>query len=134
MSELKVYKMIDENYCDDSFCVVPSDVYLKSDADEVIENLKHQRDGAFGLANSGLTLDGLSQMAKKEIDRQKYNHCLGNAWLCKKLGKAYTWFASTHRGWKATPDCDRKAERWRKWARRWMELAKNLGKLHQEDC
>ena len=36
MSELKVYKMIDEAYCDDSFCVVPSDVYLKSEVDEVI--------------------------------------------------------------------------------------------------
>lgn len=106
--------------------------YLKSDVDKLIEELKHQRDGAFGLANSGLTLNDLSQMAKKEIDRQKYNHCLGNAWLCKKLSKAYAWFASTHRGWKATPDCDRKAERWRKWARRWMELSKHLGKTHQE--
>lgn len=36
MSELKVYKMVDEYYCDDSFCVVPSDVYLKSEVDEVI--------------------------------------------------------------------------------------------------
>ena len=106
--------------------------YLKSDVDKLIEELKHQRDGAFGLANSGLTLDDLSQMAKKEIDRQKYNHCLGNAWLCKKLSKAYTWFAYNHRGWKANTAYDRKADRWRKWARRWMELAKNLGKLQQE--
>lgn len=36
MSELKVYKMVDENYCDDSFCVIPSDVYLKSEADKII--------------------------------------------------------------------------------------------------
>ena len=42
MSELKVYKMIDKDYCDDSFCVVPSDVYLKSEADEVIEALNRQ--------------------------------------------------------------------------------------------
>ena len=100
--------------------------YLKSDVDKLVEELKHQRDGAFGLANSGLTLDDLSQMAKKEIDRQKYNHCLGNAWLCKKLSKAYTWFAYNHRGWKANTAYDRKADRWRKWARRWMELAKQL--------
>lgn len=64
--------------------------YLKSDVDKLVEELKHQRDGAFGLANSVLTLDDLSQMAKKEIDRQKYNHCLGNAWLCKKLSELPT--------------------------------------------
>lgn len=40
--KLKIYKMIDEDYCDDSFCVVPSDVYLKSEADEVIEALNRQ--------------------------------------------------------------------------------------------
>lgn len=38
---------------------------LKSDVDKLVEELKHQRDGAFGLANSVLTLDDLSQMAKK---------------------------------------------------------------------
>ena len=32
--------MIDEDYCDDSFCVVPSDVYLKSEADKCIESLR----------------------------------------------------------------------------------------------
>ena len=43
MSELKAYKMIDKDYCDDSFCVVPSDVYLKSEADEVICHQKYKR-------------------------------------------------------------------------------------------
>ena len=42
MSELKVYKMVGEDYCDDSFCIVPSDVYLKSEVDEVIEALNRQ--------------------------------------------------------------------------------------------
>lgn len=111
---------IDERHLDDNI------FYIKFDADKLIEELKNQRDGAFGLAHYGITLDDFSKIAKKEIDRQKYNHCLGNAWLCKKLSKAYSWVASTHRGWKANPACDRKAERWRKWARRWMELAKNF--------
>ena len=46
MSELKVYKMVGEDYCDDSFCVVPSDVYLKSEADELIAELeeKHKKE------------------------------------------------------------------------------------------
>ena len=43
MRELKVYKMVDKYYCDDSFCVVPSDVYLKSEADEVICHQKYKR-------------------------------------------------------------------------------------------
>lgn len=42
MSGLKVYKMVDEKYCDDSFCVIPSDVYLKSEADEELEKLNRQ--------------------------------------------------------------------------------------------
>lgn len=42
MIELKVYKMISEDYCDDSFCVVPSDVYLKSEADELIAELEEK--------------------------------------------------------------------------------------------
>ena len=46
MRELKVYKMVGEDYCDDSFCVVPSDVYLKSEADELIAELeeKHKKE------------------------------------------------------------------------------------------
>ena len=40
MRELKVYKMVDKYYCDDSFCVEPSDVYLKSEVDEAIAELK----------------------------------------------------------------------------------------------
>lgn len=36
MSELKTYKMVDEKYCTDSVCVIPSEVYIKSEADNVI--------------------------------------------------------------------------------------------------
>lgn len=34
--------MVDKDYCDDSFCVVPSDVYLKSEVDEEIAKLNRQ--------------------------------------------------------------------------------------------
>ena len=54
-------------------------VYHADEADKVIEELKHQRDGAFGLANLGLTLDDLSQTAKKETDHQKYKRCVAMA-------------------------------------------------------
>lgn len=44
MSEqLKSYKMVDEDYCDNALFVVPSDVYLKSEADEVIRHQKYKR-------------------------------------------------------------------------------------------
>ena len=42
MNELKVYKMVDKDYCDDSFCIVHSDVYLKSEADEELAKLNRQ--------------------------------------------------------------------------------------------
>ena len=60
--------------------------YKESEADKVIAEkdkeiakLKHQRDGAFGLTNLGLTLEDLSQMARKEIARQKRKRCLALA-------------------------------------------------------
>ena len=66
--------------------IEPAQVYIKSEADKVIaekdkqiEELKHQRDGAFGLANLGLTLEDLTKLARKEIDRQKYKRCLAMA-------------------------------------------------------
>ena len=40
MSELKAYKMVDEKYCTDCLCVIPSEVYLKKEADEAIAELK----------------------------------------------------------------------------------------------
>ena len=43
MNGLKSYRMVDEDYCDNTFYVVPSDVYLKSEADEVIRRLKYRR-------------------------------------------------------------------------------------------
>jgi iron-sulfur cluster repair protein YtfE (RIC family) len=40
MSELKTYKMVDKKYCTDCVCVIPSEVYLKSEADKVIADLE----------------------------------------------------------------------------------------------
>lgn len=59
----------------------------------------------------------------KVIAKLKHKRCLHNAWLCKKLSKAYAWFAYTHRGWKANTICDGKAELWRKWHNRWLSIA-----------
>lgn len=42
MSELKTYKMVDEKYCTDCVCVIPSEVYLKSEVDKVIAELNRK--------------------------------------------------------------------------------------------
>ena len=42
MIELKTYKMVDEKYCTDCVCVIPSEVYLKKDADAAIAELKEK--------------------------------------------------------------------------------------------
>ena len=44
MSELKTYKMVDEKYCTDCVCVIPSEVYLKYEADKVIAELKNENE------------------------------------------------------------------------------------------
>lgn len=92
MSELKAYSReriywaveqvervagdIDDLHLDDNL------FYIKADVDKLIEELKHQRDGAFGLANSGLTLDDLSQIAKNEIDKST-----NAAWVMRGCAK-----------------------------------------------
>ena len=46
MIELKTYKMVDEKYCTDCVCVIPSEVYLKKDADAAIAELKQKLEDA----------------------------------------------------------------------------------------
>lgn len=61
--------------------------------------------------------------ADKVIAHQKYKRCLDNAWQCKKLSYVYTVNACNHRGWNIERYYDKKAELYRKWHKRWLELA-----------
>lgn len=116
---------IDELHLDDNlFCI-------KSDVDKVIAELKNEIEEQKRLRDMALASVPNVLKVMKIIQHHKYSHCMGNAWLCKKLSKAYAWFASTHRGWKANAACDRKAELWRKWVRLWMELAKKFKETKQ---
>lgn len=145
MSELKVYKMIDKDYCDDSFCVVPSDVYLKSEADELIEALNRQikflqvtnsskcyqcnkcADGMGKVFDE--TLYELKEQKKYilehttdvinsqevEIRRQKYKRCLAMAMWCNERY--------------ILDDCLYELGRTRfyeRWENRWMKLAEKF--------
>lgn len=103
------------------------EVYLKSEADKVIaekdkqiEELKHQRDGALGLANSGLTLEDLTKLARKEIDRQKYKRCLTMAAICAKEVESREYLVYAVKG------AFEKYTLYKKWRNRWLELAEKF--------
>jgi hypothetical protein len=67
MSELKAYKMVDEKYCTDCLCVIPSEVYLKSEADAELRRLKR----ALWLARAELC-------RRLDVDRYLRKHI--NSW------------------------------------------------------
>ena len=125
MSELKAVHAFDvyEAYTktgDDE----QAQVYLKSEVDKVIEELKHQRDGAFGLANLGLTLDDLSQMAKKETDHQKYKRCVAMAKWCGLEQERIELIENQDI---TDDDFDKLVKGfYKKWRKRWLELAKKF--------
>lgn len=96
MSELKTYKMVDENYCTDCVCVIPSEVYIKSEADKVIEELNRKiklyedlgscKKGCLALRHNQRRVESeiyRVKLKEKEILRHKYKRCLAMAerWL-----------------------------------------------------
>lgn len=118
MSEqLKVYKMVDEYYCDDSFCIVPSDVYLKSEADKLIAELNMricEGDEYFEIANNQI------KRLLKIVRHQKYKRCLAMAeWCDTEVGIADT-------------DGNYEDMLWyQKWYGRWMKIAEQF---KEEKC
>ena len=135
MSELKAFDVGLGQYCEDgSPCVVAFDadrnprllnekVYLKSEADKVIAELEEriaEVDKEFDFA------DHQNERLLKKLRHSKYKRCLDNAWLCRKLSNAYALSAYTHRGWKIARYYDEKAEFYRKWRKRWQELAEKF--------
>ena len=129
MIELKVYVPQDGSYglvSEEGGAPVEEETcYLKSEADKVIEELKHQRDGAFGLANSGLTLDDLSQMAKKEIDRHKYKRCMAMAKWCFTKSN-YHFVVGRSEGGKTGMTHFHISCFYSKWYKRWLKLAEKF--------
>ena len=78
MSELKVYKMVGEDYCDDSYCVVPSDVYLKSEVDEELAKLNRQieflKTTHSSCNNCNKCADGMGRVFDESLDELKEKH------------------------------------------------------------
>ena len=144
-NKLKAYKMIDEKYCDDSFCVVPSDVYLKSEADEELAKLNRQvkflQTTHSSCNNCNKCADGMGRVfdaslyeLKKEkssllehttevinsqervIHRQKYKRCLAIAKLCRSEWAAAIFIPEKCLG-------DNHAKRYMRWEKRWLNIA-----------
>lgn len=106
MSGLKVYKMVDEEYCDDSFCVIPSDVYLKSEADEELAKLnRYLLEHTTEVINS----------QERVIHHQKYKRCLAMAKWCNER-----WILD---------DCLYelgKTRFYERWEKRWLKIAEQF--------
>ena len=90
MSELESHKMVDEKYCTDCVCVIPSEVYLKSEADKVIKDLENRLQAANkqieNLINSASSImlfqDKVNDNKCKELRYQKYKRCMAMAEMC----------------------------------------------------
>ena len=113
MSEqLKSYKMVDEKYCDDSFCVIPSDVYLKSEVDKLIAELNMRICGGdedFEIANNQI------KRLIKLVRHQKYKRCLAMAKWCNER-----WILD---------DCLYelgKTRFYERWEKRWLKIAEQF--------
>ena len=117
MSELKRFDIVGKYADEDTMYEFRPDgeCYDADEVDKLIEDLKHQRDGAFGLANSGLTLEDISQMSKKEIDRQKYKRCLSMAEMCMSKSRISYFEKKSN-----------KSRRMSKWRQRWLKLAEQF--------
>ena len=122
MSEqLKSYKMVDEDYCDNALFVVPSDVYLKSEADKVIaekdkeiaelEERIADGDKDFDMANSQ------NERLLKFVRHHKYKRCMAMAKLCNEKWLVHN-FA----------EIPVKLRFYDKWEKRWLELAEKFKK------
>lgn len=102
MSELKTYKMVDEKYCTDCVCVIPSEVYLKSEADKVIAEKDTK------IIQLEALIENHNRISKEIIDNanhQKHKRCLAMAKLTVK---------DDYAPWNM------------KWYKRWLEIAEKF--------
>ena len=128
MNELKTYKMVDEKYCTDCVCVIPSEVYLKSEADKVIADLEesHKKDVEqllIEIAERQKQVHDYAQglyviqaKAEKEARHHKYKRCLAMAECCKRKRIDAANYRIPRETW----------EFYDKWHRRWFKIAEKF--------
>ena len=117
--QLKSYKMVDEDYCDNALYVVASDVYLKSEVDKPI-------------AEKDLKINNLEkckqwmkdhffceEIASVEVRHQKYKRCLAISKLCRSEWAAAIFIPEKCMG-------EKHAERYMRWEKRWLKIAEQF--------
>lgn len=114
-----------------SLYIGDGEYYTRIDADAVIVELKEKHKTEVKellclIRDKENNFNRAFDSEEKEIRHHKYKRCLDNAWWCKKLSNVYALNASTHRGWKIAGYYDEKAELYRKWRKRWLELAEKF--------
>ena len=127
MSELKAY--YGDVYIPVYGSIADAQVYLKSEADKVIAELKRQIEFLKVTANSckncAQCADGMGKVFDKEFNplkdklrREKYKRCLAMA----------RWCASRSASWCFDPADDElhKSDFYEKWKLRWLELAEKF--------
>ena len=128
MSELKAYKMVDEKYCTDCLCVIPSEVYLKSEADKVIAELEKEIDELQDKVTDLLLRDrNMALNFNNAVDalvHNKYKRCLAMARFCEERYNYLTCLEN----WQMTDKEYQQAigDYWDRWHNRWLELAERF--------
>ena len=110
--QLKSYKMVDEDYCDNVLCVIASDVYLKSEVDKLIAELNMRicdGDEDFEIANNQIN------RLMKIVRHQKYKRCLALSEMCM-LKSRISYFEKKIN----------KTRMMSKWRNRWFGLAETF--------
>ena len=89
-----------------------ADLYLKSEADKVIADLKYKLD----LYKRGWEEnDKINACLYAELRHQKYKRCLAMAKWCDDAARLATWDTDYHRcGW------------YNKWMQRWLKIAEQF--------
>ena len=113
MSEqLKSYKMVDKYYCDDSFCIEPSDVYLKSEADKLIAELNMRicdGDEDFEIANNQIN------RLLKIVRHHKYKRCRAMMMWCASRAVTLSQYGN-----------EKDSDWFWKWKDKWKKLAEQF--------
>lgn len=123
MSELKAYKMVNAQYLTDRPCVIPADVYFKSEADKVIAELEESHKTEVKellclIRDKENNFNRAFDSVEKELRHQKYKRCLTMA----------KWCASRSASWCLDPADDElhKSDFYDKWKLRWLGLAEKF--------
>lgn len=119
MSELKAFNL--PRYAGQ---FTQHEVYLKSEADKVIAELKNEIEVQKRLRNMALASVPNVLKVMKIIQHQKYKRCLYMAWWCKARYDEEG--AKLHRWGSSWDYVSEEMKYWERWHKRWLKLAEKF--------